>query len=81
MICLDNFFTGSKDNVKHLIGRPNFELMRCVYCGAAVLKRPICSVAMLSLLPNTQERHTCSMKPAQHMTAACPATSIMMSCI
>ena len=29
VICLDNFFTGSKDNVKQLIGRPNFELMRC----------------------------------------------------
>ena len=29
VICIDNFFTGSKDNVKHLIGKPNFELMRC----------------------------------------------------
>lgn len=28
MICLDNFFTGSKDNIAHLIGRPNFELIR-----------------------------------------------------
>jgi UDP-glucuronate decarboxylase len=28
VICLDNFFTGSKTNVAHLIGKPNFELMR-----------------------------------------------------
>ena len=28
VICLDNFFTGSKDNVAHLIGKPNFELIR-----------------------------------------------------
>ena len=28
VLCLDNFFTGSKDNIKHLIERPNFELMR-----------------------------------------------------
>lgn len=28
VICLDNFFTGSKDNISHLIGNPNFELLR-----------------------------------------------------
>lgn len=28
VLCVDNFFTGSKRNVAHLIGRPNFELMR-----------------------------------------------------
>lgn len=28
VICVDNFFTGSKRNVAHLLGRPNFELMR-----------------------------------------------------
>jgi len=28
VICLDNFFTGTKDNVAHLLGEPNFELMR-----------------------------------------------------
>jgi UDP-glucuronate decarboxylase len=28
VICLDNFFTGSKDNVSHLLGHPRFELMR-----------------------------------------------------
>jgi UDP-glucuronate decarboxylase len=28
VICLDNFFTGSKDNVAHLLGSPHFELMR-----------------------------------------------------
>jgi UDP-glucuronate decarboxylase len=28
VICLDNFFTGSKKNVEHLIGNPRFELIR-----------------------------------------------------
>lgn len=28
IICLDNFFTGTKDNVAHLAGDPHFELMR-----------------------------------------------------
>jgi UDP-glucuronate decarboxylase len=28
VVCLDNFFTGSKDNVLHLIGKPHFELIR-----------------------------------------------------
>ena len=28
VLCLDNFFTGSKENVSHLLGHPHFELMR-----------------------------------------------------
>jgi UDP-glucuronate decarboxylase len=28
VICLDNFFTGSKENILHLIGNPHFELIR-----------------------------------------------------
>eukprot|EP00200_Dunaliella_tertiolecta_P001778 CAMPEP_0202347296 /NCGR_PEP_ID=MMETSP1126-20121109/5718_1 /ASSEMBLY_ACC=CAM_ASM_000457 /TAXON_ID=3047 /ORGANISM="Dunaliella tertiolecta, Strain CCMP1320" /LENGTH=330 /DNA_ID=CAMNT_0048938825 /DNA_START=38 /DNA_END=1030 /DNA_ORIENTATION=- len=28
VLCMDNFFTGSKENIEHLIGRPNFELIR-----------------------------------------------------
>ncbi len=28
VICLDNFFTSQKTNVSHLLGRPNFELIR-----------------------------------------------------
>jgi UDP-glucuronate decarboxylase len=28
VICLDNFFTGTKRNIEHLIGHPRFELMR-----------------------------------------------------
>lgn len=28
VICLDNYFTGSKDNIMHLIGNPRFELVR-----------------------------------------------------
>ena len=28
VLCVDNFFTGSKQNIAHLIGNPSFELMR-----------------------------------------------------
>lgn len=28
VICLDNFFTGNRQNIIHLIGNPNFELVR-----------------------------------------------------
>jgi UDP-glucuronate decarboxylase len=28
ILCVDNFYTGSKDNVKHLLEHPHFELMR-----------------------------------------------------
>ena len=28
IVCLDNFFTGSKDNVSHLLKNPHFELIR-----------------------------------------------------
>ncbi len=28
VICADNFFTGSKENIAHLLGKPNFELIR-----------------------------------------------------
>ncbi len=26
VLCVDNFFTGTKDNIAHLIGNPHFEL-------------------------------------------------------
>ncbi len=28
LLCVDNFFTGTKDNIAHLLGDPHFELMR-----------------------------------------------------
>jgi len=28
VICVDNYFTGTKDNIKHLVNHPNFELIR-----------------------------------------------------
>ena len=28
VLCVDNFFTGSKRNIEHLVGHPQFELMR-----------------------------------------------------
>jgi len=28
VLCADNFFTGSKDNIIHLLGKPHFELLR-----------------------------------------------------
>jgi len=32
VICVDNFYTGSKANIAHLIGNPRFELMRHDVC-------------------------------------------------
>lgn len=28
VLCVDNYFTGSKANIKHLLDHPHFELMR-----------------------------------------------------
>ena len=28
VVCLDNFYTGSKNNIRHLLDSPNFELIR-----------------------------------------------------
>ena len=28
VLCVDNFYTGAKRNVRHLVGKPNFELVR-----------------------------------------------------
>jgi UDP-glucuronate decarboxylase len=28
VLCVDNYYTGTRDNVTHLLGHPNFELMR-----------------------------------------------------
>jgi UDP-glucuronate decarboxylase len=28
IICVDNFYTGSKENIQHLLGNPHFEIMR-----------------------------------------------------
>lgn len=28
VLCVDNFYTGNKDNIRHLMGHPHFELMR-----------------------------------------------------
>src|SRR3954465_14006567 len=28
VLCVDNFFTGSRRNIEHLIGNPNFEIVR-----------------------------------------------------
>jgi UDP-glucuronate decarboxylase len=28
VLCVDNLFTGTKDNINHLLGHPNFELLR-----------------------------------------------------
>ncbi len=32
IICADNFFTGAKENIKHLVGNPNFEVLRHDIC-------------------------------------------------
>lgn len=33
VLCVDNYFTGSKDNIAHLLGRPNFEALRHDICA------------------------------------------------
>jgi UDP-glucuronate decarboxylase len=32
VLCVDNFYSGTKDNIVHLMGNPNFELMRHDVC-------------------------------------------------
>ncbi len=32
VICVDNFFTGTKDNISHLLPNPRFELVRHDVC-------------------------------------------------
>src|SRR5712664_114281 len=32
VLCVDNYFTGRKDNIAHLLGNPNFEAMRHDVC-------------------------------------------------
>jgi UDP-glucuronate decarboxylase len=32
VLCVDNYFTGSKDNIQHLLNKPNFEVMRQDVC-------------------------------------------------
>ncbi len=32
VICVDNFFTGTKENIKHLLGNPYFEIIRHDIC-------------------------------------------------
>lgn len=29
ILCVDNFFTSTRDNIRHLVADPNFELLRC----------------------------------------------------
>jgi UDP-glucuronate decarboxylase len=32
VLCVDNFFTGTKDNIAHLLGNPHFEFLRHDVC-------------------------------------------------
>ena len=32
VLCVDNFFTGTKENILHLLDHPSFELIRCDIC-------------------------------------------------
>jgi UDP-glucuronate decarboxylase len=38
VLCLDNFFTGSKKNISHLLGKTNFELLRHDLVGPIFLE-------------------------------------------
>jgi UDP-glucuronate decarboxylase len=38
VVCLDNFFTGRRDNVRHLLDSPHFELLRHDVCEPLLLE-------------------------------------------
>jgi len=38
VLCMDNFFTGKKDNIRHLMGYPNFEIIRHDICESFSLE-------------------------------------------
>ena len=38
VVCLDNFFTGRRDNIEHLLDHPGFELMRHDVCEPIFLE-------------------------------------------
>ena len=60
VICLDNFFTSQKTNVAHLLGRPNFDLVRRTPLATA-LTLPcwrVRSVTMRSASPSFWVRST-----------------------
>jgi len=40
IICIDNFVTGAKENIKHLLGRKNFELINSDVCSITDIKTP-----------------------------------------
>jgi dTDP-glucose 4,6-dehydratase len=41
VICMDNFLTGSPDNVEHLLGRPRFRLLECDLTGYVHVPGPV----------------------------------------
>jgi UDP-glucuronate decarboxylase len=38
VVCLDNFFTGRRDNVRHLLDHDSFELLRHDVCEPLLLR-------------------------------------------
>jgi nucleoside-diphosphate-sugar epimerase len=40
VLCVDNYFTGRKDNIAHLLGNPNFEAHRHDVCFPLYPDRP-----------------------------------------
>lgn len=40
VLCLDNFFTGRKKNIVHLIGHPRFEIIRMILPAYPFRSRP-----------------------------------------
>jgi nucleoside-diphosphate-sugar epimerase len=38
VVCLDNFFTGRRDNVRHLLDSPSFQLLRHDVCEPLLLE-------------------------------------------
>lgn len=40
VVCVDNFFTGTKDNIKHLLTNPYFEVIRHDICQPLLTAPP-----------------------------------------
>jgi UDP-glucuronate decarboxylase len=66
VICVDNFFTGTKDNIAHLLDNPYFELMRHDVTFPTAASSP------------TSSSRPCATSPSPSTaTAARPAPSAM----
>jgi UDP-glucuronate decarboxylase len=70
VLCVDNYFTGRKDNIAHLLGNPNFETMRHDVCFPLYVE--VDEIYNLACRPR---RSTTSSIPCRRPRRACSAPS------